>query len=842
MTLNQLIYTSCKKGLLKSSSGFQIYSYDKDFPETGLLDENGLISLLDVEKSEKPSGFILNDETLPLAPREYAFLRITSSKYEFIRRVQQRDYTLLESGRTGNLFRHFIVCDKTDLTSYPCEYLCAENLRDGLTLEEAQSDEVPAYLPTPQLIRSSDISLPLTMEFLREGDHADVLIKMVYALLNSERGLKRIVICDSPENILQWIAAVEYMLPLSLAIDIPFSTYVSNPSRSEYRICGVVPPGTVAEGMQYRTEYTESPEYLEQFYAFDFKKDIIADVPVDNAFYTFLRSCLSPRAYSELEKYHQYVQRFDIISADESYVNAYYVYSLLHLKQQNLDSETFYGAINFLSKLPATHPEKEVAVEKILRLLETMSKKDTSQFLQFVSCFSANSLDLTPQQRERVYSMTLDAILEMFSNLSIGMEEIRNVSQGINLVDEFSSNPVYIKHLSTILPENPDTERVKFLVDVYYHRVIKSGKPDILEANKEMGKYYTSLVQACVSRTPSIVRQIIEMYVPRGLAYLTVISVTLDSIGIRKDITKDIWDIYRVSYLQAPHSEKDTASTYLLKSGKIEEEYLLYKAVLSKIASKVDKINLIRSELLRMAKEPKYIALVKNDVIELIKSYPLDKPGDAQQRELSELFDILNSSPSKISDETVILQFVGLTFDSKKKVEAATKEIQSKIGIRRLSIPVSFSKEKKYISYLTWIVSSIIRDATVEDIKALFDFMSFNSVQEMQKLIEVLTKEYYTLFTKNKKTARTIYPYLSFAANASNRDIRIESEKSFEKIFSKREIKLLFDLLKNEYPKDKQVCDFVEKHVPVKKESNIKLNAIGKSFKKNIIGELFKKR
>ena len=120
--------------------------------------------------------------------------------------------------------------------------------------------------------------------------------------------------------------------------------------------------------------------------------------------------------------------------------------------------------------------------------------------------------------------------------------------------------------------------------------------------------------------------------------------------------------------------------------------------------------------------------------------------------------------------------------------------------------------------------------------------MSFNSVQEMQKLIEVLTKEYYTLFTKNKKTARTIYPYLSFVANASNRDIRIESEKSFEKIFSKREIKLLFDLLKNEYPKDKQVCDFVEKHVPVKKESNIKLNAIGKSFKKNIIGELFKKR
>ena len=66
----------------------------------------------------------------------------------------------------------------------------------------------------------------------------EILKNMVCAVLSFETERKRLLICDEPENILLWIAAVEYTLPLPAALDLNFTTYASTPPFPPRRSAG----------------------------------------------------------------------------------------------------------------------------------------------------------------------------------------------------------------------------------------------------------------------------------------------------------------------------------------------------------------------------------------------------------------------------------------------------------------------------------------------------------------------------------------------------------------------------------------------------------------------------
>ena len=55
---------------------------------------------------------------------------------------------------------------------------------------------------------------------------------------------KRLVICDEKENIIKWIAALQYALPMDIAKRVNFTTYDFDPELSSFQICGVVSEGT----------------------------------------------------------------------------------------------------------------------------------------------------------------------------------------------------------------------------------------------------------------------------------------------------------------------------------------------------------------------------------------------------------------------------------------------------------------------------------------------------------------------------------------------------------------------------------------------------------------------
>lgn len=835
MTLNQLIYTSCKKGITKPSSGFQIYSYDEKFPETGLLDDNGNIHLLDVEKSEKPNGFVLDDTSLALAPREYAFVRINFTKYEFIRRVQQRDYALLESGRTGNLFRHFIICDKHDIQSYPCEYLCPENLRDGLTHDEPVSTDTPGYLPEPKLIRGRNVSIQNTMEFLKEKDRIDVLLKMVYALLNSENGMKRILICDSQENILQWIAAIEYMLPLSMAIEIPFSTYVMKPSTSQHRICGVFPAGTLPSGNTYQTEYCESPGYLEQFYPFDLLKNIIYPAPIDSHFYRFIKSCLTQNTYNNLEKFHQYVLQFENITTDESYVNAYYLNALVRSHNENIDSEVLNGAFVFLSKLDSQNPEKIAAIEKTVQLLEKTQKDNTALILQYINCLLSPSILLTPEQKERIHFQILETIIAGYLDVSIDFDKLKIIAHGIDLVDEFA-RPDIIKRLNGIFKFTLDKNRYNFLSDIYHKRVIKANNLDILDPKQEMGKNYILLIRESIKQDPKfaqhLIKSILSTYAQEDASYFTEIMVTLDTaITDKTEISKDIWSEYQRNYLNMTESSQEDASSILLKKGKYDEEYALYKCLLSKTVSENEKIVLIKNEYLRMRGNQKYSKQIHNDVENIINSYPLEIPSEKRKNNLQALITLLESSSNKIRDDKTRLQYIGLLFESKKNVSSALVEIEEKLNIKNIIIPETLISEKECTSYFTWIITSTIHKASQEELLALYKFMSFKTSTEKEIFLHIMTKEFYSSL-KNKRNTKTIYNYLSFIVNLDDKASKVYAEKSIGDVLSKRDAGHLLEILIKEHPKDVMIHSLIEKYAPAPKQSTSKLGLFGSLFKK----------
>ena len=248
MTTHQIIYTSCKKGIRKRTSGFAVYSFDKGY-EPYLSDKKGAIDfemppeVAEISTYTRPNG-INDDETgAKETPKVFAYRRISNGQCVIAKSIFCRDFTS-PNGRFGNIFRHHVIYDVTDASFYPCDMYDSNTLREALTPEEIESaDETPDYLPAPTLQKGSMINEESISEFLNgDDDRSEIFKKMLYVLLHYKSDNKKIIICDDEKNIIFWIAALEYAVPLKLAVDISFTTYTYNPLTAPFMICGVYPP------------------------------------------------------------------------------------------------------------------------------------------------------------------------------------------------------------------------------------------------------------------------------------------------------------------------------------------------------------------------------------------------------------------------------------------------------------------------------------------------------------------------------------------------------------------------------------------------------------------------
>lgn len=348
MSVHQIIYTSCMRGIRGVNDGQQIFSYDVRFKD---FDNDAVKRLFTYQPPALEPGMIMTEEVAATLPQAFIFRKLENGKCALaLSTYLGRDY-MGSAGRFGNHLSHVVVADEGEIGCYPCEFYGGSLLRDHMEYEEVNNPDPPDFLPEPVLEKGYRVDVDSVSEFLSIGGRLDIYKNMLYAMLAFERERKRVVICDTPENIIMWIAALEYALPLKLALGINFTTYEFDPSLSESQICGVVQRGT---------RYTAEGGRL--YFVFDIYGNDCAEFDKDSEFYDFIDTAFS-LSFGSLQDFHAFLMKgYTYEKADEELYSAYALYSLLSDGIKGMTGRRMELALSFADKYAV--PSEKIRIAK----------------------------------------------------------------------------------------------------------------------------------------------------------------------------------------------------------------------------------------------------------------------------------------------------------------------------------------------------------------------------------------------------------------------------------------------------------------------------------------------
>lgn len=363
MSLHQIIYTSCRCGIKGAGDGLQVFSHDRQFPQQVLPD---LQSMFSYSHPRLPAGQAMTDELAEKMPASffYRFLRDGSCA------IAQNTYLghdyMGKTGRFGNYMSHVILFRQQAMPQYPCEFWHSSMLRSSMSSEEVNNPEVPDYLPAPEASPGEEVNLASVTSFLQHGDRLAVYKHMLAAMLDFRREKKRLLIVDEAENIIFWIAALQYALPLQYAQRINFNTYEYNPDNSLARICGVLEEGT-----------RFSLQNAAQHYVFNMKTGSYPSFAGEGFLELAAGAFGSEKGYAELLGFHKFLlSDYDFYLANEKIYDAYRLYARL-AKKEALEVQKLDRALSF-----AADYGKEASLHQLVQtiLQELMKVEDLDKF------------------------------------------------------------------------------------------------------------------------------------------------------------------------------------------------------------------------------------------------------------------------------------------------------------------------------------------------------------------------------------------------------------------------------------------------------------------------------
>lgn len=231
----------------------------------------------------------------------------------------------------------------------------------------------------------------------------DLFQDMLWAALSFDTARRRLVICDEPENIIRWIAAIEYVLPLEAAMDINFTTYDFDPSLSSSRICGVRPEGT-----KYR------PDARSQHFVFDFFDGTFARFDKDEEFCQFVDTALS-FSYESLQDFHRFLEEgYTYRGADLRLCAAYRLYTLLSDGLTGMDPAGLSEALAFGQEF-ALPGERARIADSLLEQSQQLLEAEEEIFLCAAGYLADQLGSLEEGRRERIRALAVDRVLKGFA-------------------------------------------------------------------------------------------------------------------------------------------------------------------------------------------------------------------------------------------------------------------------------------------------------------------------------------------------------------------------------------------------------------------------------------------
>ena len=641
MSKHQLIYTSCKKGMYAAYDGQNVFSHDKGIasekeyehmkkyfgyreptlysdtvkvmvPEYGdsfverlypedETDATGrkINSLLWDRWRQAPSEtmFPMHEEIIPRMPHAFVYEKFENGQHAFVRLSYLGHDYMGAHGRLGNFLSHIVWLDGEQTEHYPCEYYKSSSLMETIDNDLVSRPERPDYLPEPQLVVGNVINFERVSEFLRNSARMEIFKNLLHAFILSQKDNKKIIICDSEENIMLWTAAVEYAFPLEYVKDVNINSYVFDPSseKNTAKICGVFPCGT-----DYKYE-----KFAENSYVFDFFQNKYPSFDNSDKFYDFMKICFT-RPQQSLMAFHDFLKNgYTLDKVSESIYDAYCLYNFFAAGIKYTDVAQMTRALDF-SDHYALPQEKTRMINFILSYNE-LAECDKNLFVLLLRYVCNSDVIIDEKYGNVLCQNIIGRFLADIQNNNVSFAELDNfyndtvgVSKNIR-IDVYSQifNDTYLPYLRNVIFECRNYDKLEKLCDMT-EKALKKDNVSLAEEfiQTRYGQAYYAIVSAAFNISLENGQELIK-YILKSYSddIEDLLNMLLNLEGMANDFTdsaeliSSIWN-YVFQIISDKHIESlKEVNKFLVYNGRINEIFELYKFLINKSNSAKESYN-----------------------------------------------------------------------------------------------------------------------------------------------------------------------------------------------------------------------------------------------------------
>lgn len=881
MAKHQIIYTSCMRGIDGVNDGQQVYSYDAGFTDSKSEDVKSLFSY---QVPNLQPGVLMTEEIAATMPAAFTYRLLKNGNASVsLNTYLGRDY-MGSAGRFGNHLCHSVVCDFCDMDVYPCEFFGSSTLRSSMEYEDVNNPNPPAYLQKPELEKGYVVNPDAVSEFLEIGDNLEYYKKMVCAMLRFPTEKKRIVICDEKENIVMWIAAINYALPLDIAKKVNFTTYEFDPELSSSQICGVI-----NEGSRYNAgSYVSSGRH----YVFDFINSKFNDIDSDNLYSEFLDTAFS-FSYESLTEFHSFVEeKTTYREANEELYAAYFLYSFLKDGIGEVNIIQFQAAIDFLEKYSSADIKLNV-VAKLIDESNVINDLD-NEYAIIIFQFLLNTFSLLSETlKDTVKQLIVNRLMCVLSDSSINEDaftklyyNIDGLARGVNLsipAELMQSNNR--QTLLNIMAQSVAVWKVYFIVQIISDYVKDMKLPvEELYPDRPIGRLYFGITKAVYSTGRSNGSELVEHILDNfktGGNYLVNMALNIegfmDDLSLQEMDKKHLWHYFTNLVLSMTEEEIQEINSVFAEYDRFEEMYTLYKARVDNekelkrvceifkdtfeywftknhnyayaYSQKVlktyeeayeEKVGSLTIENgFKYAKEILHIAMklnVKDNYVDLLMAavseyLPFEKPNKEHEKLITEMQQYQFGDCNKKVSGRLLLFCIGIQLDKIIRVREVEKAISQIMLIAdENGADVSKLGCEKAEEYFEWVLSNPLKYSLSAE-----DFTNIYQLFNMSKMIARSFMEYCckAVYKKCKDTKDygDFAEFLKFMfANGTDEDV--ENTGKYLSKLSKQKLEELDEEMTNFFKGDRKATHKWEDVRSTAESTNPLLNNLSGLFKR----------
>lgn len=870
MSKHQIIYTSCMRGINSVNDGQQIYSYDASFSDSMSDDVKGLFTY---QVPSLEPGVIMTEELAETMPQAFTYRRLGNGSCAIaLNTYLGRDY-MGSAGRFGNHLSHAVICDESEMTSYPCEFFGGELLRSRMESSEVNGPDKPPFLPEPVLKKGYRIDTENITDFLNIDNRMDIFKKMFAAMLAFESARKRIVICDDPENIVMWIAALQYALPLKMALNVNFTTYEFDPSLSASQICGVIPSGS---------RYTTSN--ASKHFTFDYFQGIIPEIEVDGGFFDFIDMGMS-LSYESLQAFHEFVStKLTYEKADEQYYNAYSLYCLFLDGLENLSLDAFKHAVQLADDY-AHESEILALIKKLLEEKDLILSLDETYSFEIIRVLLTNIIRLSVASQEQVKKLIVEKAIATLTSSNVNETRFNKFYHeldvlcgevGISIPSELMKEANRNTLLASMQNDN-NAWKWKFIVNILCEYILLEHVPaDQLSMDYQIGHLISGIIQSLVTLDANqgftIIMRIIDRF-SEEWKYLVNIALNIEGmlydIQHSERITAALWQYFYQTVAKKQTGNRQNIYAFFMQYDRCDQVFGIYDESLGVARSSKEARNLFREQInfdgtkyyqiygskifefyygyLQSSKDTDTgsakgdllqtiirKSIVTSFVDELIDSVIANIPLAAPSRENEKLLVIVVEYYAKKRDcifsGRLLLLVSGMLLSkiqNKSDLDSAIKALRGSITKDRINMSSSNKDAKKY---LDWIVPKVFAACeSANDLLVSYDLFKF-SRSSFDLFVALCGKEAIKE-CKGDKDFYSIIVFLGFLFSVGGVDKK-KIGKLLSKL-SKQKLESLDLVVTSEFSGKRKYLSLWEEIREIAASTNPLLNSLGNLFRRN---------